>query len=117
MNYEWPRTCDAIWFIKNGWYRQTYYAIAPGAAFGGSGTCTPGTDCLEVSTVATPTNDTRALLLLAGRALNGSTRPSALLDDYAEGANRTINDRLFESGPPRKLPPNARNDNIAILAP
>ncbi len=117
LSYAWPRTCDAIWFVKNGWHRQVYYAISPEVAFGGSGTCTPGVNCLEVGAVPTPTNNARALLLLAGRPLNGSTRPSPVLDDYVEGANLTTGDRMFETGPPRKPPPAPRNDNIAILSP
>lgn len=89
---------SASWFIKQQWYRQTYYAVAPGFLPAGGGSCTAGTNCLTVSglpsSYATP-NDKRAILVFAGRALNGSARPSSTLGDYLEGENATPADNSF----------------------
>lgn len=103
------------WFVKNQWYGQVYYAVSVDAAFGGSGGCAVGTSCLSVTnplTLAT-TNNNQVIMVLAGRALNGTPRPSTTLTEYLEGANQSQFDRAFESGP-RTF---TRNDKIAILAP
>src|SRR5262249_27818223 len=83
------------WFIGNEWYRQTYYAVSPGYLPSGSRTCNPlpGTPSCLTATKLTSTpptlNAVRAALVLAGRAFNGSSRPSPLPTNYLEGANLT----------------------------
>jgi len=104
------------WFIKNEWYRQTYYAVAPGYLPGGGSSCTPGTNCLTVNNLPssyTTANDKRAVLIFAGRALTG-TRPSSSLADYLEGENQTPSDRTFthRSGTAATL-----NDYAIVIAP
>jgi hypothetical protein len=76
------------WFARNEWYRLAYYAIAPNYAAGGTLSCTTGTTCLSVVNV-TPAGAQRAILILAGRSINGTTRPSATLANYLEFGNAT----------------------------
>jgi hypothetical protein len=52
----------------------------------------------------TPSNDKKAILILAGRSTTGATRPSATLSDYLEFANTDLN-TTFE----KQLISNARN--------
>jgi hypothetical protein len=88
-------TADATtgWFVRNEWFRLVYYALAPSstairlpservclAASGGPG------DCLSL-TSSSGTSSNGALLILAGRGLNGVSRPSAALADYLEFGN------------------------------
>jgi hypothetical protein len=75
----------AGWFIRNEWYRQLHYVVSPGYLPGAAGSCSPS--CLAVSGIATSNN--LAIVILAGHALNSTTRPSATLADYLEGNNAT----------------------------
>ena len=77
------------WFARNEWFRQTYYAVAAGHTAGTlPPSCTTGTNCLSVLNI-TPTSAQRAILILAGRSVNGNARPSAALTDYLESGNAT----------------------------
>jgi hypothetical protein len=83
-------TADATtgWFARNEWFRLVYYAVAPSntaARLPLERSCSTAGDCLTVSNV-TPTSR-RAVLVLAGRALNGASRPSSALADYLEFGN------------------------------
>ncbi len=125
------------WFVANQWYRQIYYAISPGYDPGGSGTCNPlpGTpSCLTVNklrpvapascTPLVPSTDPcstinkRALLILAGRVLNGNPRPSPTLADYLESANLTAANGttpfVYEH---RAGVPTTINDRVVIVSP
>jgi hypothetical protein len=75
------------WFVRNEWYRLTYYAVAQGHSAAGmpGPSCTPP-DCLSVTNVA-PAGEQRAILILGGRSLNGAVRPSGSLADYLEFGN------------------------------
>src|SRR5258706_3295412 len=53
---------------------------------GNGAVCPAGGGCLAVSNV-TPTGAQRAILILAGRSINGSSRPSSTLEDYLEFGN------------------------------
>jgi hypothetical protein len=78
------------WFARNEWFRQTYYAVAPGYTAGTlPPSCTTGTSCLTVTNLA-PAGAQRAILILAGREINGVARSPALLPklgDYLEFGN------------------------------
>jgi hypothetical protein len=125
------------WFVANQWYRQTYYAVSPGFVQSGGGSCNPlpGTpSCLTVNklrpvppTSCTPlvpstdpcsTINKQALLVLAGRALNGSLRPSSNLADYLENANLTAANGttpfVYEH---RTGVPTAINDRVVVVSP
>jgi hypothetical protein len=84
-----PSNATTGWFVRNEWYRLLYYATVAGrtAAALPSPSCTTGTDCLSVANV-TPADAQRAILILAGRSINGRPRPSGTLADYLEFGNR-----------------------------
>jgi hypothetical protein len=114
-----PAKSAAYWFIANEWYRQTFYAVSTGFLPGGSGSCNPsGTpSCLTVSNLPPSyavANDKRAILLLSGRTLNASTRPSSNPADYLEGGNTTLTDALFEH---RAGVSTSINDRVVVVAP
>ncbi len=75
------------WFISNQWYRQTFYAVAPDYLSGGGGNCVSNPPCLTVKNLSAPLTNGKAILILAGRSLNGTARPSANPKDYLEGEN------------------------------
>ena len=109
------------WFIANQWYRQTYYAVSSGYVSGGDPTtCTSPTktSCLTVKYVPTPTDDKRVLVVLAGRSLNGSSRPSGNLADYFENANLSAANGsvpfVYENhaGAPTTI-----NDRVVVISP
>ena len=109
----------ADWFNVDQWYKQVYYAVAPGYAPGGSGSCTPGTNCLTVNNlnVAT-TNDKRAIMILGGRSLAGTSRPNGTLSDYLESQNASTGDDVFEHGLRSVSTSGAAiNDKIIVIAP
>jgi len=77
------------WFMRNEWYRVLYYAAAQTttpAALPTAPACNPGTSCVTVSNL-TPANNKRAILILTGRSINGTARPSGTLADYLEFGN------------------------------
>jgi hypothetical protein len=77
------------WFMRNEWYRVLYYAAAQAttpAALPTAPACTPGTNCVTVSNM-TPANNKRAILILTGRSINGTGRPSGTLANYLEFGN------------------------------
>jgi hypothetical protein len=82
------------WFIRNEWHKLVYYAMAPGYAASAASprSCTTGTTCLSATNL-TPAGGQRAMLILAGRSINGSARPSTqayptpALSDYLDFGN------------------------------
>ena len=115
----------AGWFIANEWYRLVYYVVSPGYLPGAGASCTalPGTpSCLTVNNMpsyyTSPSTNKRVLLILAGRSLNGSTRPSSMLSDYLEGENATPSDYIFEHGQGKTTSAGAAiNDKVIVVAP
>lgn len=94
-----PNDATTGWFVRNEWYRLTYYAVAQGrtaqvlsaapkcpTTIGG--TYTFNSSCLSIANV-TPANTQAAMLILAGRSINGIARPTTSLADYLEGVNAT----------------------------
>jgi hypothetical protein len=79
------------WFMRNEWYRVLYYAAAQTttpAALPAAPACNPGTSCVTVSNLTPlPNNNKRAILILTGRSINGTARPSGTLADYLEFGN------------------------------
>jgi hypothetical protein len=98
-NHALVDTTDATvgWFARNEWFRQTYYAVAAGyTASTLPPSCITGTNCLSVANLPNPPytpNAQRAILILGGRSVNGSNRPSTastlieMLADYFEFGN------------------------------
>jgi hypothetical protein len=123
------KACSAAcWFVANEWYRQTYYAVSPGYLPGGGGGCVArpsppaaalAPSCLMVNNLSPAyavANDKQAILILAGRSLNGSARPSAQTSDYLEGANATLvaTPYIFENRPGV---PTSINDRVVVVSP
>jgi hypothetical protein len=72
------------WYLRNEWHRLTYYAAAEestpdGLPFHGC----DATDCLLFNNV----RNIRALLVLAGRSLDGTARPNGSFADFVEYDN------------------------------
>jgi hypothetical protein len=106
------------WFVRNEWYRLTYYAAAQANTANGLGAfgCTTATNCLRLENPAL-TENKRALLVLAGRSINGSARPSATLADYLEFGN-SDNGTRYEQNPVSRvvgLPKAPFNDRVMIV--
>ncbi len=102
------------WFMRNRWYEVLYYAAArsaTAAALPAAPGCTTGTNCLSVGNLATPSDNKRALIVLAGRSRIGTAGASRALTDFLDTAeNRTAN-RVFE-----KLHVNATsNDRFVVV--
>jgi len=114
------------WFLANQWYRQTYYAVSPGFAPGGvpsgnDAACSPlpaTPPCLTVNNLPAPKDDKQAILMLAGRALNGSPRlaPTTTIADYLENANLAAalgtTPFVYEHRPGT---PTAINDRVVVV--
>ena len=108
------------WFLRNQWHRLTHYALAPThAASGGTPrTCTetPLT-CLEIANVA-PAGKQRAVLILAGRALAGQSRPSANVADFLEFGNAATPAALERHAASTAIAPALKkpfNDRIIVV--
>ena len=105
----------AGWLIANQWYKQLFYAVAPDLVPGGSGACS--TNCLTVNNLASPSNK-EAILVLAGREVNGLTPRPANLLNYLENANLTAalgtTPFVYEH---RAGVPTAINDRVVVVAP
>jgi hypothetical protein len=85
-----PTPASTSWFMRNEWHKLTHYAAASGYTAVGAAprSCTTASTCLTVTNV-TPAGGQRALLILAGRSINGTTRPSATLANYLDFSNAT----------------------------
>ena len=111
---------NIVWFISNQWYRQTYYAISSGFAPGGVGGCSPTVPatpaCLTVNNLPAQNNNKQAILVFAGRALDGQNRLGSpgTLANYLEGQNATPADLIFEH---RLGVPTAINDRVVVVSP
>src|SRR5713101_688827 len=118
------------WFVANQWYRQTYYVISTGFAPGGVGSCNPvpapptapiTPSCLMVKNLPpsyATSNDKRAILVFAGRELNGLTPRPANLANYLESANLTAANGttpfVYEH---RAGVPTTINDRVVVVSP
>ena len=107
------------WFVDNNWHRLLYVAYSGDYVPGGSGSCTPGTDCLDIQGRMN-VNDRQAVVLSAGMELSGVTCPDASAQDrtrgrvcdYFEGENASSGDDIF-----RKDKTDTFNDRIISVNP
>jgi len=112
------------WFIANQWYRQTYFAVSPGYVPGGGNSCSPlpsAPPCLTVNSLPSSyatSNDKQAILVFAGRALNGTPRPSGFFANYLENANLSAaqgtTPYVYEH---RAGIPTSINDRVVVVSP
>jgi type II secretory pathway pseudopilin PulG len=110
---------DGAWFIANQWYRQTYFAVSDDHLPGGSPPCTAAgksPSCLTVNNLPVQNNNKQAILIFAGRALDGQNRLGfpAVLTNYLEGENATPTDLIFTH---RAAPSPTTNDRVVVIAP
>jgi hypothetical protein len=102
-------TAQWYWFIANKWHQTTYYAVSPAHVPGGGYNCSAASNCITVKVAGgADLTSRKAILVLAGRGVNGSARPTPALADYLESDNsdpsraafaqqrvgRTFNDRI-----------------------
>ncbi len=80
------------WFIKNKWYQFIYAAYSSGVVPGGGNSCSSGTDCLNLTTMAQSYNDREAVVLSSGMELSSQDRSSGLIGDYLESDNSDTDD-------------------------
>jgi hypothetical protein len=113
------------WFVRNEWYRQTYYAASQGFLPGGGNSCNSPSPypCLTVNNLrasyAPPIDNKQAILVFAGRSLNGNGRPMFNnLPDYFESSNLTAANNpatfVFEN---RSGVPTSINDRVVVVSP
>jgi hypothetical protein len=119
----------AGWFTDNRWHRDTYYAVSPGYAPAGGSSCNATSPkCLSVNNLVppntNPTTNTRAIIILAGRSLNGTSRTSSSVSNYLEGLNAITAQNMvtgnysFESGLGKVTSTGAAiNDRVIVVAP
>ena len=91
-----------------------WYALAPACTQATPG-CT-GTEFVEVLNTSIPTDNKRAILIAAGPARAGQTRPAVDLShllDSDENSNALIQNRIFKQLPVDTV----SNDQILIVAP
>jgi hypothetical protein len=119
-----PSKPNVDWFIQNEWFRQTYYAVSQGFLAGGGGACNlppgPAPVCLTVNNLRpsyATANDKQAILVLAGRSLNGITRSSTNLPDYFENANLTAANGATLVYENRSGAPTTINDRVVVVSP
>ncbi|MFZ1907998.1 MAG: hypothetical protein WAU52_02845 [Burkholderiales bacterium] len=107
------------WFVRNKWYEVAYYAVAPGFSPSGAKSCTNNGTCLTVnyhsdSTGTPDAGKQRAIVILSGRTLTGTTRPNGTLSDWLEGANAD-GTSPFEVRSATLLVNRSFNDRVAVL--
>ena len=95
-----PTTASAwYWYLANNWHQVSYYAVAPNHVPGGSRGCVnPGyVNCLNVNfDVGTSLSNKQALLVLAGRSLNGTAGSNRAIGDFLDTAENTNFNSTFE---------------------
>jgi hypothetical protein len=99
------------WLTTNNWHLLTYYSVAPACIITTPG-CT-GAGLLTVNNVQSPINDKRALVIVAGRALGGQSRPCATVVDCLEDPENTNLDDIYIKNPISST----FNDKLVIVAP
>src|SRR5207237_9825337 len=72
------------WFIANNWHQVTYYAVSPShLASSATHYCGTATNCITIKVAGSSDLTSRkAILILTGRSINGTVRPSATLANY-----------------------------------
>jgi hypothetical protein len=68
-----------------------------------------------VNNLPAPFNNGHLILVFAGRAINGSNRPSGTLTNYFELENSTPTDLIFQHH--RFGLPTTINDRVVVVAP
>jgi hypothetical protein len=84
------------WFTANKWHQLAYYSVSPSHLPGGSRDCGAASNCITIKVAGgTALANRKAIVVLAGRSINGSARPSANRSDYLDSVENTNDDRTF----------------------
>jgi len=102
LDYQLSETEFPDWFLSNRWHQLLYMAYSSELGPGGSGSCTPGGNCLQMLQGNTSLDDRGALILAAGMQLDNvlcpdasvQNRINARLCDYFENENAISNNIL-----------------------
>lgn len=107
------------WFVRNAWYRLTYYAAAQqSTADGLPAYGCDSSNCLRYN--ASAPRNVRSLLILTGQSLsNPAGRPNGTLADYLEYQNADLGTR-YEQRPMRRVsnvanPSAPFNDRLVLV--
>lgn len=99
------------WITGNDWHEVTYYAISPGYAPGGPGSCVlpanpcgspppapVANQCLSIcnATAGTAVSNAKAVVTMTGPETTGQDRSSPALANYLEAGNLSTPDFVFE---------------------
>ena len=85
------------WILQQQWHHQLYVAYADPLKPSNSPTdCSAGSTCLSLSGV-TPSDDKRAVVVLAGNELAGQNRDTWSVSAYYEEANTSLGDDAFKT--------------------
>ncbi len=109
---EWtPASAPPAWFSSQKWNLLVWYAPAPACVL-----LTPdcsGSGKIQVRNTPVPDDDKEAVLLAAGAALSGQSRPALSLGDLLDDSENKNNDTVFS-----RLPVDAAsNDQVQVVAP
>ena len=105
------------WFVRNEWYRLTHYAVSVKNTASNLPNSCAGANCLRIDFPVSTQNNVRSLLVLAGRSINGTARPSATLANYLEFGNNN-GDRIYEQNPISRVLTAAKapfNDRVLVV--
>jgi hypothetical protein len=113
------------WFVRNQWFRSTYYAVAQASTAGGSSGGCNNTNCLRFNEglgcgIGANWCNIRALLVLGGASLsNPAGRPNGDLADYVEYTNAD-GGTFYEQHPMRRAtnvanPNGPWNDRVILV--
>lgn len=109
---DWPIAAQPpAWFTDNNWHLLTYYTVAPACIKTTLG-CS-GAVYLTVNNTQAPTDDKRALVIVAGRALGVQPRPCTSAANCLEDMNGDGIDNTYIKNPVSS----AFNDKLMIVAP
>jgi len=92
-----PASTDAsYWFTANKWHQVTYYQVSPSHLPGGGRNCVGASNCITIRLAgAAALANRKAIVVLAGRSVNGAARPSGNRADYLDAAENTNDDQTF----------------------
>ena len=108
-----PSNTTYNWFYRNRWPEVAYYSVATTITPGGTGTCTTGTNCLQVD-YSRDAGKHRSVLIIGGPKVATQTRPATSASDLLDGANAD-GASPFEIRSPTLAINRAFNDHFAVI--
>ena len=108
---DWGAAQPPTWFTNNNWHLLTYYTVAPACTVNNPN-C-GGAGLLTVNNLPSPNNNKASLVVVAGRALTGQSRPCTSVSDCLDGTENTNGDDVYVKNPVSST----FNDKITVVAP